>query len=193
MELFASPMACSLASHITALEAGLPVKVRFIEKVDGLDLEARRRSLDFASLTTITPNEQLKLELKDGRSLTGIIKQQDDKTLTVATANETLTLGRGDVDSIALSQLSMMPEGPPSSALFMRRKRPAFQILFAKLRPSSHFSLEKSTSWPRGERNAMVNLIASAPYWSITSSGSGEFPRLLLILRPSLSRMIPVK
>ena len=31
MELFASPMACSLASHITALEAGLPVRVRFIE------------------------------------------------------------------------------------------------------------------------------------------------------------------
>ena len=31
MELFASPMACSLASHITALEADLPVKVRFIE------------------------------------------------------------------------------------------------------------------------------------------------------------------
>ncbi|MGE4076128.1 MAG: glutathione binding-like protein [Reyranella sp.] len=31
MELFASPLACSLASHITALEAGLPVKVRFIE------------------------------------------------------------------------------------------------------------------------------------------------------------------
>jgi glutathione S-transferase len=31
MELFASPMACSLASHITAIEAGLPVKVRFIE------------------------------------------------------------------------------------------------------------------------------------------------------------------
>jgi glutathione S-transferase len=31
MELFASPMACSLASHITALEAGLPVKVRFID------------------------------------------------------------------------------------------------------------------------------------------------------------------
>jgi glutathione S-transferase len=31
MELFASPMACSLASHITALEAGLPVKIRFVE------------------------------------------------------------------------------------------------------------------------------------------------------------------
>ena len=31
MELFASPMACSLASHITAVEAGLPVKIRFVE------------------------------------------------------------------------------------------------------------------------------------------------------------------
>lgn len=31
MELFASPMACSLASHIAVIEAGLPVKVRFID------------------------------------------------------------------------------------------------------------------------------------------------------------------
>ena len=31
MELFAAPLACSLASHITALEAGLPVRIRFIE------------------------------------------------------------------------------------------------------------------------------------------------------------------
>jgi glutathione S-transferase len=31
MELFASPMACSLASHITALVAGLPVMVRFVD------------------------------------------------------------------------------------------------------------------------------------------------------------------
>lgn len=31
MELFASPMACSLASHITALEAGLPVKIRYVD------------------------------------------------------------------------------------------------------------------------------------------------------------------
>ena len=31
MELYASPMACSLASHITILESGLPVKVDFVD------------------------------------------------------------------------------------------------------------------------------------------------------------------
>src|SRR4051812_7213133 len=48
-------------------------KVRFIEKVDGLDLEARRRCTDFANLTTITPDEQIKLELKDGRMTTRVM------------------------------------------------------------------------------------------------------------------------
>jgi len=48
-------------------------KVRFIEKVDGLDIEARRRAIDFANLTTITPNEMLKLELKDGRMTTRVM------------------------------------------------------------------------------------------------------------------------
>ena len=48
-------------------------KVRFIEMVDGLDLEARRRAIEFANLTTITPNEQLKLELKDGRMTTRVM------------------------------------------------------------------------------------------------------------------------
>ena len=45
-------------------------KVRFIEKVDGLDIDARRRLPDFTGVTTITPNEQLKLEMKDHRMTT---------------------------------------------------------------------------------------------------------------------------
>jgi transcription termination factor Rho len=48
-------------------------KIRFIEKVDGLDFEARRRAVDFANLTTITPDEQIKLELKDGRMTTRVM------------------------------------------------------------------------------------------------------------------------
>jgi transcription termination factor Rho len=45
-------------------------KVRFIEKVDGLDIDERRRQADFTQLTTITPIQQLKLEMKDHRMTT---------------------------------------------------------------------------------------------------------------------------
>ncbi len=48
-------------------------KVRFIEKVDGMDLDARRRVIEFPNLLTITPNEHLKLELKDGRMTTRVV------------------------------------------------------------------------------------------------------------------------
>jgi transcription termination factor Rho len=48
-------------------------KVRFIEKVDGLEIDARRKCTEFANLTTITPDEQIKLELKDGRMTTRVM------------------------------------------------------------------------------------------------------------------------
>lgn len=48
-------------------------KVRFIEKVDSMDLDARRRIVEFPNLLTITPNEHLKLELKDGRLTTRVV------------------------------------------------------------------------------------------------------------------------
>jgi transcription termination factor Rho len=44
--------------------------MKFIEKVDGLDLEDRRHRLDFNALTTVSPNQFLKMELKDGRLTT---------------------------------------------------------------------------------------------------------------------------
>jgi transcription termination factor Rho len=42
-------------------------KLRFIERIDGLPVEDRKRSLRFQDFVTITPQEQLKLETKDGR------------------------------------------------------------------------------------------------------------------------------
>ncbi len=45
-------------------------KMKFIELVDGVDLELRRSKFDYNSLTTISPNQQLKMELKDGRLTT---------------------------------------------------------------------------------------------------------------------------
>ncbi|MBX3745774.1 MAG: DUF1080 domain-containing protein [Verrucomicrobiae bacterium] len=61
----------------------------------------------------VIPNEYLAstFELRDGRVVTGLVQRQDDRTLTVATATETLTLPRADIVDTFLSQLSMMPEG----------------------------------------------------------------------------------
>jgi len=43
--------------------------------------------------------------MKDGRSLTGIVKGQDDKSVTVVTQNETLVLPRNEIDSNQQSEL----------------------------------------------------------------------------------------
>lgn len=51
------------------------------------------------------------IETKDDRVLTGIVKQQDDKSITVATANETVVIPRNEIASMHLSEISMMPEG----------------------------------------------------------------------------------
>ena len=48
-------------------------KVRYIETVDGLSVEDRKKHYDFSQLTTIAPDERLKLECKDGRLTTRVI------------------------------------------------------------------------------------------------------------------------
>jgi transcription termination factor Rho len=45
-------------------------KMRFIETVDGVPLEERRSRHEFTTLTTISPNQHLKMEMKDGRMTT---------------------------------------------------------------------------------------------------------------------------
>ena len=45
-------------------------KMRFIETVDGVPLEERRGKFEFTTLTTISPNQHLKMEMKDGRMTT---------------------------------------------------------------------------------------------------------------------------
>jgi transcription termination factor Rho len=48
-------------------------KLKFIETVDGDTMDERRRRLLFNQLTTVTPDQQLKLECSDGRMTTRII------------------------------------------------------------------------------------------------------------------------
>lgn len=49
--------------------------------------------------------------LNDGRVINGIVMAQTPKTLTLQTAKELVTLDRGDIDEIAVSALSLMPDG----------------------------------------------------------------------------------
>ncbi len=51
-----------------------------------------------------------KLDLSDGRVVTGIVKEETKAALTVATANETLTIPAADIDRRTLSEQSMMPD-----------------------------------------------------------------------------------
>ncbi len=85
----------------------------------GPDLTGSNRAdLDYILQNIIDPNAVIPndyrastVEMKDGRSLTGIVKQQDDKSVTVITQTETLTLPRNEIQSLQQSELSMMPEG----------------------------------------------------------------------------------
>jgi len=79
---------------------------------------ANRQDLSYLLETIVDPNAVIPneyraadIETKDGRSLTGIIKRQDDKTLVLQTANELITLPRNEIDNQRQSELSMMPEG----------------------------------------------------------------------------------
>ncbi|MBI3870806.1 MAG: c-type cytochrome [Verrucomicrobia bacterium] len=79
---------------------------------------SNRANLDYILSNIIDPNAVIPndyrsstVETKDDRILTGIVKQQDEKIVTIQTANETIVLPRGDVTTIRLSELSMMPEG----------------------------------------------------------------------------------
>ncbi|MBV9126090.1 MAG: c-type cytochrome [Planctomycetes bacterium] len=51
------------------------------------------------------------LETTDGRVLTGIIKQETDKILTVQTQNERIQVPKDEIETRKKSPLSMMPEG----------------------------------------------------------------------------------
>ena len=85
----------------------------------GPDLTGSNRGdLDYIVQNIVDPNAVIpndyrawNLETKDERSISGILKQQDEKSVTLVTANETLVIPRNEIRSLKESQLSMMPEG----------------------------------------------------------------------------------
>jgi len=84
----------------------------------GPDLTGSNRSdLGYILENMVDPNAVIPndyrsstVETKDERVITGIIKQQNDKALTVVTANESIVIPRPEVEKIQTSEISMMPE-----------------------------------------------------------------------------------
>jgi putative heme-binding domain-containing protein len=79
---------------------------------------AQRHRLDYVLENMIDPSAIVAtdyqvtiLEIKDGRVLTAIIRQETPKTLTVQTQNERIVLLKDDIESRTQSPLSIMPEG----------------------------------------------------------------------------------
>jgi putative membrane-bound dehydrogenase-like protein len=77
-----------------------------------------RENLDYLLENIVDPSavvsadfRMLSIDLKDGRALNAIVASSTERTITVKTMTETLTLDRGDVAKIHESPLSLMPEG----------------------------------------------------------------------------------
>ncbi|MCA9439148.1 MAG: hypothetical protein KC978_25425, partial [Candidatus Omnitrophica bacterium] len=49
--------------------------------------------------------------MKDERVLTGVILEETESTVNLQTQDETLTIDRNEIEDIAPSKLSLMPEG----------------------------------------------------------------------------------
>lgn len=62
--------------------------------------------------SAVIPREYMssRVDLRSGRTVTGIVKETTPQTITVVTATETLTIAREDIEEIAASEISMMPE-----------------------------------------------------------------------------------
>lgn len=61
---------------------------------------------------TLATNFRMSIILRnDGRVVSGVIGEQTDRTITVQTPTEKVTINRADIDEIQPSKLSLMPDG----------------------------------------------------------------------------------
>jgi len=85
----------------------------------GPDLTGSNRGdLDYILENMVDPNAVMPndyrsstIETTDDRVITGIVKEQNDKSVTILTANERIVVPRSEIRSLTQGELSMMPEG----------------------------------------------------------------------------------
>jgi len=78
---------------------------------------SNRRNLEYVLSNVLDPSAVMAKDyqpsvivMTDGRVLTGIVKEQTKDALTVATANETVIVPRGEIEETVQSETSMMPD-----------------------------------------------------------------------------------
>lgn len=79
---------------------------------------SQRANLDYILENVVDPSAVVAkdyymtvIETRDGRTITGIIKHEDNASLTIRNAAEDVTLAKADVKKRTTSPISMMPEG----------------------------------------------------------------------------------
>lgn len=85
----------------------------------GPDLTGSNRAdLEYILQNIVDPNAVIPndyrtttVETKDERIMTGIVTKQDERSVTVVTANESLVIPRVEIQSLRPGEISMMPEG----------------------------------------------------------------------------------
>ena len=88
-------------------------------KLVGPDLTGgNRHNLDYLLENIIDPSATVAVDfrmqifaLKDGRVLNGVIVEKSDRTLTLQTPTDRVTIDRGEIDVTKPSNLSLMPDG----------------------------------------------------------------------------------
>src|SRR5262249_11057210 len=79
---------------------------------------SQRNNLDYILENVIDPSAVVareytvtNLDLKNGRTVSGIIAEETERALTVQTPNERLIIAKSDIETRTPTNVSMMPEG----------------------------------------------------------------------------------
>ncbi|MBX3411743.1 MAG: c-type cytochrome [Pirellulales bacterium] len=79
---------------------------------------SNRKNLDYLLENVLDPSASVgtdfravNIALADGRLISGVLSQQTERTLTLQTAQEAVTIDRTEIDELATSDNSMMPDG----------------------------------------------------------------------------------
>ncbi|MCC9605091.1 c-type cytochrome [Blastopirellula sp. JC732] len=79
---------------------------------------SNRKNLDYLLENVIDPSASVGADfrtvviaMEDGRVLNGVVSQMNERTLTLQSAQESLTIDRQEIDEMKTSKVSLMPEG----------------------------------------------------------------------------------